>query len=278
MSHHNAYQYQNLLTQPKYKELTGKFGLDTVQMTLHNYDINAYQDTPCFQSWSRIAKCMELTIEKKQYFLTNIMLHEQRYSSDLKGLYDCFIENQKLSQSFDQMTEVEKTPEGELVTKLSSAQYHKLMSISNGIRSELFVKSINPWVLVEKSGGISVPMKWLLFKAGSTLIYLLHLCVKSEKEKNKKAEEKKDPAPAFFLATDVVEKIEKLYHEYYETAYPILKTHEIKSLVDDETSWLSKHRNAVTVGSLACMMMLLYCLLNDKFPHLVAQYRVYIFV
>ena len=282
----NTSVYQALLTQSEYKaeykELETKFGSQQLGLVLDRHLQGGYESNQVFQSWLPIAnqvipRCFE---DKRRYFFVNIMLHAQTNYDGLEVLRDCF--NNHLIGSHvrysPQATKIVQTPQGPISTQLEPYQYIEAMNVSNGIRSRIFVNNISPLVLVRKTGNeLSPATKWSLFKAGAVMMHLISLCCEKEKEKEGKKEKKKNSSLGSFLRiSDAMQEAEEEIQNDLEKKYPILKTHMVKSLVDDKTWWLYDRKNWIACGSAFCMILLLYCLFHNKLPDMHRIYSVII--
>lgn len=269
------YQYQVLLNQPAYKELETKFGRQALENVLYNYDSNAYQCDSIFQNWSSVAGTVIGYYgfeEQRRYFLTSVKLHSITNPKGLQVLYDCF---QNRLRNYGHTNSENFTPQGYIDTKLQFDDYLAAKAISDAIRSRIFVNGISPLVLVKKTENeLSPATKWSIFKAGAVIMHLISLCL--EKEKEEKNKKKNSSLEGFLAISDVMQRAEEDIQRSLEDSYPILKTHIVKSLVDDKTWWLYDRKNWIACGSAFCMMLLLYCLFHDKIPDMHRIYSVII--
>lgn len=67
--------------------------------------------------------------------------------------------------------------------------------------------------------------------------------------------------------SDACQKIEEDIQRDLEERYPILKTHEVKSLIADKTWWLYDSKKWILCGSASCMALLALCFFHDKIPY-----------
>lgn len=172
-----------------------------------------------------------------------------------------------------------KSPQGPVYTTIELDDYTNVMKISNDIRSKIFVNGISPLVLVKKAEGeLSTSTKWSLYKVGAVIMYLISLCLKKEDEKDKKKERKNGSLSSFLEISNALKDLEEGLQKDLEKSFPILKTHRVKSLVDDKTFWLYDRNNWIKGGSAFCMALLAYALLNDKLPNVTHRVHSVIFV
>jgi hypothetical protein len=250
---------------PQYKNLENKFGSQTLKTVLYNYQNNIYVDQ-FFQQWSNIADCAIGCAEQKRYFLVNVMLHAQNHWDGLDALY------QVLSCSQSHTKNNFNTPQGSICAQLSSSQYTEAMKVCNDIRATMFGGNIKPLILVEKSSVIvPVKIKWSLFKGLAIISYLVTSCLTKEddnKDKKKKHNNSNNSLFSFLALSDTLQKVEKNIQKGLENSYPVLKTHVVKSLVDDTYSWIYDINNWIFYGSIGCMALLLLCLFRGHLPHM----------
>lgn len=261
---------------PEYKELEQQFGAQSLSTALYNYQNNNYSYDHNFQKWSLVADQVigrNYVEEQRRYFLVNVMLHTQQNVDGLDILHDSFLNK-------DNRSSHDFTPQGLVHPRLDPWQYTKAMKVSNDIRTQLFTgRNINSLVLVQKPSDAMPPeVKWSLFKGVAVVSYLISLCLeKEDKEKDKK---KKPGSPLFslFALTDILQKVEEDIQQALERSYPVLKDYEVKSLVDDKTSWLYDRKNWIFCGSISCMALLLLCIFRDKVPYVGSSFAVVVVV
>jgi len=256
---------------PKYKKLEDKFGIQRLTTVLHNYQYNKYGCDDCFNKWSSVADSIighQYVEEQRRYFLVNIMLHAQQNMDGLNVLHDSFF-NKHSSHTYSSFN----TPQGPVHTQLFPWQYKQAMKVCNDIRTQLFTGgNINPLILVQRSPDEMAPeVKWSLFKGAAIISYLISLCLKKEDEKEDKKKQCDHSGHSLFsllALSDILQKVEEDTQKIVEKHFPILKEYEVKSLIDDKSSWLYDRKNWIFCGSVGCMVLLLLCIFRDKIPHL----------
>ena len=270
-------EYQRFLqSHPEYQELETKFTPESVRHVFANYNWGQYNQQEAFQGWSLIANRVigsQFDTEERRFFLVNALLHDHTNKEGLLILYKCShnaleMRDNLYSQQFQNSTD---TPQGKIYTHMESDEYKNAKQVSNSLRSKIFVNGVSPLVLVKKtSGELSPAAKWSLFKMGAIMTCLISSLLETEdtnkKEENKKKENRS--FNAFLLLTNAAQKAEEEMQKALIEEYPILKTHEVKSLVDDKIWWLYDRKNWVKCGSATCMIILLLCLLRDKLPYI----------
>lgn len=273
--------YQALLNRPEYKKLGTDFGLSALEGALKDYSSGTYQHKPHIKTWSGIADYIignEYFEEQRRYFLVNVMLWDSTNYEGIRHLRDCFEEHKEHALNPYQANVGTKTPQGTVYTQVESDKYANMMKIPNEIRSKIFVKGVSPLVLVKKAEGeLSISTKWNLYKVGVAIMYLVSLYLKKD-EKDKKTEEKKNSLFSTLDISNALKEIEEGLQKDLEKSFPILKTHRVKSLVDDKTFWLYDRNNWIKGGSAFCMALLAYALLNDKLPNVTHRVHSVIFV
>jgi hypothetical protein len=273
----NDQQSLTIPNNPEYKKLEKRFGTVNLKNVLCNYQNNNYWNLELFTKWSTVADKVigyEYVEEQRRYFLVSIMLHAPTNTEGLDILHNVYWQK-CLTRNI-----TSSTPQGSISVQLSPEKYEEAMKVCNDIRVKLFTgRNINPLTLVKKSSNeITTEVKWSLFKGVAVISYLISSCLK--KENKKKDEEKRydnsnNSLFSFLALSDVLQKVEEDARSALEKCYPILKTHNVKSLVDDKLSWLSDRNNWILCGSVGCMALLLLCLLHNKIPYL---HRTFTFV
>jgi len=255
---------------PYYKKLTEKFGAPALANVLYSYQNNIYtrdHNNVDFHNWSAVANSIfgyQYAEERKRDFLVDVMLHTLNNKQGLDILHRVFCD--KINGRIKPW----KTPQGDVHSILLDSQYDTAMNVSEDIRNTIFAgkKNYNAFIVIPKSNSLFSKIKWPLYKGFALVSYLVSRCLEKEDRYKKKDEAKKNenPLTAFFLCADVLKESEEAIQAALEKQYPCLKTHEVKSLIEDRTSWLYNRNNWIAGVSVSCMALLLFCLLRDKLP------------
>lgn len=275
-SYSPAQNYQELRKKSNYQELENKFGNTALVNTLNDYECNLSTKNYVSTIWNTLADtvigtdCVE---GKRRHFLVSLMLHSETHLEGLQTLYACFNAPQEERNKI-------VTPNGSVYMQIHADQYNKAMEVSEHIRNTMFgnkARQANPLVLVDKvDSRINTALKWALFKVAAVMVPMISYAYKKEKKKESEKEKNKTINSVLFLA-DVFQTIEEIASQELEKNYPILKTHEVKSLIGEKTWWLYDRKNWIAMAGLGTMGLIFWAVMYDKIPHIYQPPRVIIF-
>lgn len=268
--------YTELCKKPKYQELENKFGHSSLVAKLvafqNNLDSQNYERTV----WNPIADkvigtdCVE---GKRRHFLVSVMLYAEKHLQGLQTLEACYNALPNSSKSSID------TPHGPIYMQIHADQYEKGMEISKHIRKTMFGDKhgqAKPFILVDKVDyRMNTAIKWALFKAAAVAVHMISSVFKKEEKKQPQKQKDKTLSSSFVLA-DIFQTIEEIANQELEKKYPILKTHEVKSLIGEKTWWLYDRKNWITMAGLGAMSFLVYAIIYDKLPYIYQEPKIII--
>jgi hypothetical protein len=275
----HQYQHPIIPNTPEYGKLEKEFGNHQVSCVLRAYHNDQYVHNSLFNKWSGIADiaigkyCVE---EQRRYFLVNIMLQADKNPNGLEAIYHSYANEWFCGQNGQYTQGRIDTPNGPIYTQLESWQWTQAMDLPIDIRDKLFTDArygnyagkFKSFVLVRKQPGEVTPVvKWSLFKGSVIFAHLITSLLKKDDD-DKKPHKKNHSLISLMALSDAYQKIEEDIQRDLETQYPILKTHEVKSLIADKTWWLYDSKKWLLYGSASCMTLLALCFFHDKIPYM----------